>query len=131
MPLTIPSNMTMSIEAHRKWLQVVQETQYLIEKDEELQKKAAEGLRLKERSIPPEVLGGLYAKYCSLANRMYQAYLDSVQIQRAPYIEDIVRVVMRRLYELRNELVLLIVNDYIYVDSALTQQHLTPQDIEK
>ncbi|XP_063545401.1 IQ and AAA domain-containing protein 1-like [Cydia strobilella] len=34
------------------------------------------------------------------------------------------------LYELRNELVLLIVNDYIYVDTALIQQHLTPQDIE-
>ncbi|XP_063392294.1 IQ and AAA domain-containing protein 1-like [Cydia fagiglandana] len=130
MPVPIPSNLTLYIEAHRKWVRVVQETKALMEKDKELQTKAAKGLRLKERRIPPEVLGGLYAKYCSLANRMYQSYLDSVQLQRAPYIADIIRVIMRRLYELRKELVLLIVNDYIYVDAALMQQHFTPQDIE-
>ncbi|XP_063632497.1 IQ and AAA domain-containing protein 1-like [Cydia splendana] len=130
MPAPIPSNLTMYIEAHRKWVRVVQETKALMEKDRELQTKASEGLRLKQRHIPPEVLGGLYAKYCDLANRMYQSYLDSVQLQRAPYIADIIRVIMRRLYELRKELVLLIVNDYIYVDAALVQQHFTPQDIE-
>ncbi|XP_063372243.1 IQ and AAA domain-containing protein 1-like [Cydia amplana] len=130
MPPTIPSNLTMSIEAHQKWVRVVQETKTLIDKDTELQTKAAKGVRLKERHVPPEVLGGLYAKYCNLANRMYQAYVDSMQLQRAPYIADIITVVMRRLYELRKELVLMIVNDYIYVDSALIQQRLTPQDIE-
>lgn len=34
------------------------------------------------------------------------------------------------MYELRNELVHVLVNDYIYVDAALQQLKMTPFDIE-
>ncbi|CAG9576986.1 unnamed protein product [Danaus chrysippus] len=92
--------------------------------------KAAKGLYLKERSVPPEVLGRLYAEYCDVINRMYDSYLNSVQLQRAPFILEIVSIVMKRLYELKNELVHIIVNDYIYVDDALITAKKTPFDIQ-
>ncbi|OWR46522.1 glucose-1-phosphatase/inositol phosphatase [Danaus plexippus plexippus] len=94
------------------------------------QEKAAKGLYLKERSVPPEVLGRLYAEYCDVINRMYDSYLNSVQLQRAPFILEIVSILMKRLYELRNELVHVIVNDYIYVDDALVTSKKTPFDIQ-
>ncbi|XP_049883723.1 IQ and AAA domain-containing protein 1-like isoform X2 [Pectinophora gossypiella] len=102
----------------------------LVEDDFDLQKKARKGLRMKDRRVPPEVIGRMYAQYCELINSMYDAYLNNVQLQRLPYIQEIITVFMKRMYELRNELVHLIVNDYIYVDSALQQLMKTPFDIQ-
>ncbi|XP_038219808.1 uncharacterized protein LOC119838071 [Zerene cesonia] len=92
--------------------------------------KAAKGFWIKDRRVPPEILGTTYAEYCDLINRMYDAYLNSVHLQRAPYIIAIINVLMKRMYELRNELVNLIVNDYIYVDQALINTRRTPFDIQ-
>ncbi|XP_039752012.1 IQ and AAA domain-containing protein 1-like [Pararge aegeria] len=93
-------------------------------------KKAAKGLYLKERKLAPEVLGRLYAQYCDVINRMYDSYLNSVHLQRAPCILEIVSLFWKRLYELRKELVNYIVNDYIYVDEALCSLRKTPYDIQ-
>ncbi|XP_052738804.1 uncharacterized protein LOC112047601 [Bicyclus anynana] len=94
------------------------------------QRKAAKGLRLKERKVPPAVLGRIYAQYCDVINRMYDAYLSHVQLQRAPAMLHIVSVIWKRLYELRQELVGILVNDYIYVDDALVSLKKTPYDIQ-
>ncbi|XP_059056471.1 IQ and AAA domain-containing protein 1-like [Achroia grisella] len=128
--LKIPTAITTSIEAHNKWLQIIKSAQILVEEDTDLQEMALKGLRLKERNLPPEVLGRMYAQYCDLINRLYDAYLNSVHLQRAPYILEIICVFMKRMYELRNELVYLITNDYIFVDTGLTQTRLTPTDIQ-
>ncbi|KAJ8707730.1 hypothetical protein PYW07_011407 [Mythimna separata] len=117
-------------DVQRKWLAILEKANTLIESDRELQDKAAAGMRLESRPLPPEVVGRNYASYCELVNEMYDAYLNNVQIQRAPYILDIIAVIMKRLYELRNELVHIIVNDYIYVDTSLRQLLITPFDIQ-
>ncbi|CAK1546501.1 unnamed protein product [Leptosia nina] len=130
MSLKCPTRLPIVLSAHKKWLETLAAAQQLIENDLDLQEKAAKGLWLKERRVPPEVLGTIYAEYCDLINKMYEAYLTSVHLQRAPYILNIISVFMKRLYELRNELVHLIVNDYIYVDDALIITRRTPFDIQ-
>ncbi|XP_045771275.1 IQ and AAA domain-containing protein 1-like isoform X2 [Maniola jurtina] len=111
-------------------MQLLNEAEHLVAEDADLQSKAAKGLCLKQRNVPPEILGRLYAQYCDVINRMYDSYLSSVHLQRAPYILDIVTVIWKRLYELRKELVHIIVNDYIYVDGALFMLKKTPYDIQ-
>nr|XP_034827763.1 IQ and AAA domain-containing protein 1-like [Maniola hyperantus] len=128
--LKIPTMIQSSVDAHKKWMQLLTEADHLVAEDADLQRKAAKGLSLKERHMPPEVLGRLYAQYCDVINRMYDSYLSSVHLQRAPYILDIVTVIWKRLYELRQELVHVIVNDYIYVDAALFMLKKTPYDIQ-
>ncbi|CAF4887319.1 unnamed protein product [Pieris macdunnoughi] len=130
MSLKCPSTLPIVLDAHKKWLKTLHDAQTLIENDMDLQEKAAQGLWLKERRVPPEVLGTMYSEYCSLINRMYDAYLNSTHLQRAPYIKPLISVFMKRMYELRNELVHLIVNDYIYVDDGLIQTRRTPFDIQ-
>lgn len=61
-----------------------------------LQSKAAEGLHLKERRAPAEVLGRFYAQYCDVINRMYDSYLTSVHLQRAPCMLDLICVIWKR-----------------------------------
>ncbi|XP_050664659.1 dynein regulatory complex protein 11-like isoform X2 [Leptidea sinapis] len=117
-------------ESHKKWMKMLEEAQTLVKDDQDLQVKSAAGFWIKTRALPPEVLGRLYTQYCVLINNMYDAYLVSVHLQRAPYILEIISILMKRLYELRNELVHLIVNDYIYVDEALIQSAKTPFDIQ-
>ncbi|KAJ8706344.1 hypothetical protein PYW08_010970 [Mythimna loreyi] len=128
--LRVPTKIDNAIAVQNKWLDLLRKAQHIIEIDEAQQQAAAGGMRLKSRSLPPEVVGRNYASYCELVNQMYDAYLNNVQLQRAPYILDIIAVIMKRLYELRNELVHIIVNDYIYVDSALKQLQITPLDIQ-
>ncbi|XP_026734641.1 IQ and AAA domain-containing protein 1-like [Trichoplusia ni] len=130
MPLTLPDHMNGPIEAHQNWLRILEQAQNTVEEDLDLQRATAKGMKLRERALPPELLGRNYARYCDLINKMYDAYLSSVHLQRAPYILDLITVLMKRLYELRHELIHLIVNDYIYVDAALTQLRVTPMDIE-
>ncbi|CAG4978272.1 unnamed protein product [Colias eurytheme] len=130
MSLKIPTQINVTIDAHKQWLRTLHDAQELIENDTALQEKAAKGFWIKERRLPPEILGTTYAEYCDLINRMYDAYLNSVHLQRAPYIMAIISVLMKRMYELRNELVNLIVNDYIYVDQALINTRRTPFDIQ-
>ncbi|KAF9794568.1 hypothetical protein SFRURICE_013838 [Spodoptera frugiperda] len=124
------SSLTNTEGVHAKWLQIVQAAQYAVADDMEQQNLTAKGIRIKERSIAPEILGRSYSRYCYLINQMYDAYLNNVHIQRATYIQEIINICMKRLYELRNEMVHLIVNDYVYVDAALVQLQLTPYDIQ-
>ncbi|CAH2988293.1 unnamed protein product [Chilo suppressalis] len=128
--LKVPHALSLTIEAHNKWLEILKNAQELIDTDIEMQEKSAAGVRLKERHLPAEVLGRTYAQYCALVNKMYDAFLNNVQLQRETYMKDIVSVFLKRIYELRNEIVHLIVNDYIYVDEGLTQLKLTPEDIQ-
>ncbi|KAL0858845.1 hypothetical protein ABMA27_011298 [Loxostege sticticalis] len=129
-PVKIPPNLSITVEAHKKWLSLLTEAQELVDVDVDLQAKSAKGFRLKERSLPPEVLGRYYAQYCDVINKMYDAYLNNVHLQRAPYMLEIISVLLKRMYELRNEIVHLIVNDYIYVDSGLVKCRLTPSQIQ-
>ncbi|XP_075988957.1 dynein regulatory complex protein 11-like isoform X6 [Anticarsia gemmatalis] len=126
--LKIPQQVNIVAEAQRRWVNLLEVASTTVEEDYDLQN--AKGLRLQGRAIPPQLLGRSYARYCELINKMYDIYLRNVQLQRAPYILEIITVFVKRMYELRNELVHLIVNDYIYVDAALTQLKLTPQDIQ-
>ncbi|VVC96593.1 unnamed protein product [Leptidea sinapis] len=129
-PWDYPIRLPTIQESHKKWMKMLEEAQTLVKDDQDLQVKSAAGFWIKTRALPPEVLGRLYTQYCVLINNMYNAYLVSVHLQRAPYILEIISILMKRLYELRNELVHLIVNDYIYVDEALIQSAKTPFDIQ-
>ncbi|CAH0602026.1 unnamed protein product [Chrysodeixis includens] len=130
MALKLPIHMSSPIEGHQDWLHILEKAEKAVQDDLDLQRATARGMRVKERALPPELLGKNYARYCDLINKMYDAYLNSVHLQRAPYILAIITVLMKRLYELRHELVNLIVNDYIYVDAALVQLRMTPLDIQ-
>nr|XP_049706955.1 IQ and AAA domain-containing protein 1-like [Helicoverpa armigera] len=128
--LKLPVTLTNTIEVQNKWLEILQHAEEIVEEDAEYLHHTEKGMRLKERALPPEILGRNYAKYCDLINKLYDAYLNSVHLQRAPYIQEIINVCIKRMFELRTELTHVIVNDYIYVDGALTQMRLTPADIQ-
>ncbi|KAF9414642.1 hypothetical protein HW555_007503, partial [Spodoptera exigua] len=128
--LKLPSSLSNTTKVHERWMQIVHAAECTVEEDMEQQVLTAKGVRIKERAITPEILGRNYSRYCYLINQMYDAYLNNVHLQRAPYIQELINICMKRMYELRNELVHLIVNDYIYVDAALIQLQLTPYDIQ-
>ncbi|CAB3233670.1 unnamed protein product [Arctia plantaginis] len=127
--LKIPLRLNVQKDAHNKWLQIVEMAQATVKDEDEFQRTSAKE-RLQGRALPPQVLGRYYARYCDLINKMYDAYLNSIHLQRSPYILEIISLLMKRMYELRNELVHVLVNDYIYVDAALQQLRMTPFDIE-
>ncbi|CAH1642265.1 unnamed protein product [Spodoptera littoralis] len=128
--LTLPKSLANTTRVHEKWLQIIQAAQDAVADDMDQQNFTAKGIRIKERAIPPEILGRNYSRYCYLINQMYDAFLNNVHLQRATYIQEIINICMKRLFELRDELVHVIVNDYVYFDAALVQLQMTPFDIE-
>ncbi|KAJ2943300.1 hypothetical protein O0L34_g12107 [Tuta absoluta] len=95
-PYKTPVHLDLAIASQGKWLEMVRKGEQLYKDDVDTQKKAQRGLRIKERRLPPEVVGRLYAQYCTLINDMYDAYLNNVQLQRAKYIQDIISVLVKR-----------------------------------
>ncbi|XP_026322654.1 IQ and AAA domain-containing protein 1-like isoform X2 [Hyposmocoma kahamanoa] len=111
-------------------MRILEDAQKIVTEDVNVQKRAAKGVRIPSRKLPLDMLGRTYAQYCNLINKIYESYVNAMQLQRNEYMLEIVAIILKRMYELRNEIVHYVVNDYIFVDDALIQMHMTPYDIE-
>ncbi|XP_068619847.1 IQ and AAA domain-containing protein 1-like [Battus philenor] len=119
-----------SKEHYERWLKVKEDLGKTLVADNKLQELAAEGVGIKPQGNAVEIVGKVYAQYCSLYNRLCEYYDQMDQVQRRPYVKTIIDAVTCRLLEVKSTLESVEVFEYTYPDNGLKQMLIIPQDIE-
>ena len=82
------------------------------------------------RSYAHRLMGNIYARYIILCNNLSEVYDQTLQVQKREVIEKILISSTKRLSELQKEMQKIEMSEFIFVDDALIELKLTPQNIE-
>lgn len=104
-------------------------------------KKDLENVLLREKVLPKlqptrnrnyahRLIGNIYTRYIVLCNNLSELYDQTLQVQKRQVIEKILTSSTKRLLELQLEMQKIEMSEFTFVDDALMELKLTPQNIE-
>ncbi|RZC41158.1 hypothetical protein BDFB_011658 [Asbolus verrucosus] len=119
----------MSYEYYSKWWAGTKHNlEKLIQKDAELVKMTNQ--RVKDRTLANQLVGGLYAKYSMLVQDLGTILDQMAQPQKRIIVRKLMDAATVRLHELNEELRTIDISEYHYIDGALIELKLIPQEVE-
>lgn len=83
-----------------------------------------------DRVFVHRLIGNLFARYIILCNNLSDLYDQTFQVQKRSVIEKILISSTNRLLELQKEMRKIEMSEFVYIDDALVELKLTPQNIE-
>lgn len=83
-----------------------------------------------DRAFVHRLIGNLLARYIVLCNNLSELYDQTLQAQKRPLVERILLSSTKRLFELQKEMRKIEMSEYMYLDDALLELKLTPQNVE-
>ncbi|XP_068619957.1 dynein regulatory complex protein 11-like [Battus philenor] len=119
-----------SKEYYQRWLKIKDELEKTLIADNKIQELAAESVGIKPQCTAVEIVARVYAQYCTLYNKLCEYYDQMDQVQRRPYVKNLIDAVTCRLLELKSTLEYIEVLEFTYPDNALKQMLIIPYDIE-
>lgn len=84
----------------------------------------------KDKIVVFKELSTVMVSYISAINKLEECYDQVIQPQKRILIRNILELSLGRYLELKNDMVNLNYNEFTYLDSAIAQMRLLPQDIE-
>ena len=104
-------------------------------------KKDLKNVVLREKVLPQleptlnrvfvhRLIGNLFARYIVLCNNLSELHDQTLQVQKQPAIEQILISSTKRLLELQKEIRKIEMSEYVYLDDALMELKMTPENIE-
>lgn len=83
-----------------------------------------------DKNIAHRLISSLYARYIILSNNLSEIYDQTLQVQKREVIEKLLTFVNGRLFEWQKEIMSIEMSNFIYVDDALMELKLIPQEIQ-
>ncbi|XP_023933842.1 dynein regulatory complex protein 11-like [Bicyclus anynana] len=115
---------------YKQWLQIKKQLEATLHEDERIQELAVGFVGVKPQSTAVEIVARAYCQYCELYNKLCECYDQMVQVQRRPFICNLINAITCRIIELKSTLEEVEVFEYTYPDNALQQMLMVPQDIQ-
>jgi len=84
----------------------------------------------KDKTVVFKELSTIMVSYVSAINKLNECYDQVIQPQKRILIRNILELSLGRYLELKNDMVSLNFNEFTYLDSAIAQLGLLPQDVE-
>lgn len=83
-----------------------------------------------DRVYVHRLIGNIFARYIILCNNLSELYDQTLQAQKRPVVQKILVSSTNRLLELQKEMQKIEMSEYVYLDDALVELKLTPQNIQ-
>lgn len=83
-----------------------------------------------DRNLAHHLIGNIYARYLILCNNLSELYDQTLQAQKRPLIEKLMISIKQRWLELLKDIEKIEMSQYVYVDDAIVELCLVPQDIQ-
>ncbi|CAH2216982.1 jg912 [Pararge aegeria aegeria] len=115
---------------YEQWLKIKEKLQLTLAEDEGLQGLAVGLVGIKPQGTAVEIVARTYCKYCELYNKLCDCYDQMEQVQRRPFIRNLIDAITCRLLELKSTLEEVEVFEYTYPENALQQMLMVPHDIQ-
>ncbi|KPJ10274.1 IQ and AAA domain-containing protein 1 [Papilio machaon] len=119
-----------SKEYYERWLKIKEDFEKALAADQKIQDLASDSIGIKPQATAIEIVARVYSQYCILYNRLCECYDQMDQVQRRPFIRQIIDTITCRLLELKSSLETVEAFEYTYTDNALKQMLIIPQDVE-
>lgn len=119
-----------SKEYYERWLALKKQIYSIVVEDKKIHDFAENYIGLKPQSNAVEVVSRVYAKYVDIYNKLCDIYDQMVQIQRRPYLKNIIDAVTCRILDLKAALEEIEVFEFTYPDNALQQLLMSPVDVQ-
>ena len=84
----------------------------------------------RDRIHAHRLIGNLLARYIVLCNNLSELYDQTLQVQKRALIESILMSSTKRFLELQKEMQNIEMSQFIFLDDALVELKLTPQNVE-
>ncbi|XP_055528319.1 dynein regulatory complex protein 11 [Wyeomyia smithii] len=84
----------------------------------------------KETPIVHRVLSELYCRYVQLCRMLDRCYDQTLQVQKRQVITVLTETANKRMLELQQKIKLMELSEFTYVDGALRELHLIPDDVK-
>jgi hypothetical protein len=83
-----------------------------------------------DKNLAHRIVSSWYARYIILSNNLSEIYDQTLQVQKRGIIEKLLTCVNGRLFEWQKEIMSIEMSNFIYVDDALMELKLIPQEIQ-
>ncbi|XP_053659655.1 IQ and AAA domain-containing protein 1-like [Anopheles marshallii] len=84
----------------------------------------------KDVRIVHRLVSDLYCRYVQLCRNLAQCFDQTLQVQKREVIERLLEAAQARMLEFRSKLQEIELSEFVYVDGALQEQHLIPDDVQ-
>lgn len=84
----------------------------------------------RDRASVHRLIGNIFARYIVLCNNLSELYDQTLQVQKRLVVEKILLSSTNRLLELQREMQKIEMSEFFYLDDALMELKLTPQNVE-
>lgn len=84
----------------------------------------------KDRSYAHRLIGNLLCRYIVLCNNLSELYDQTLQVQKRPVVERLLISCTKRYVELKTQMNKIELSEFHYLDDALVELKLAPQNIE-
>ncbi|XP_045784386.1 dynein regulatory complex protein 11-like [Maniola jurtina] len=115
---------------YEQWLKMKNKLEEAISEDSRIQELAVAFVGIKPQATAVEIVARAYCKYCELYNKLCDCYDQMEQVQRRPFIRNLIDAITCRILELKCTLEEVEVFEYTYPENALQQMLMVPQDIQ-
>ncbi|EFA06079.1 IQ and AAA domain-containing protein 1-like [Tribolium castaneum] len=119
----------MSFEYYSKWWAGTRNALEQLRAKDEIFVKATDK-KLRDRNLASHLIGGLYAKYSMMVQDLGTILDQMAQPQKRIIVRKLMDTATVRLHELSEELRNVDISEYHYIDGALIELKLVPQDVE-
>lgn len=85
---------------------------------------------IRDRNYAHRLVGNIFARYIVLCNNLSQIYDQTLQAQKRVTIEKILISSTQRMLELQKEMQKIEMSEFVYLDDALVELKMTPQNVE-
>lgn len=120
----------MALQVYDLWLKWKQEFEKALSEDKRLQELATKKIGIKPQSTAVEIVARVYCKYCALYNKLCDLYDQMLQVQRRPFVKEVIDMLSCRILELKRTLETVEQFEFTYADNAMQQLIMIPTDVE-
>ncbi|XP_035898404.1 dynein regulatory complex protein 11 [Anopheles stephensi] len=83
----------------------------------------------KDVRVVHQLVSDLYCRYVQLCRNLERCFDQTLQVQKRAVIQTLLEAAHTRLLEFRTKLQEIELSEFVYVDGALQEQHLIPDDV--
>ncbi|EAT41606.1 AAEL006763-PA [Aedes aegypti] len=84
----------------------------------------------KDKQIVHEILSELYCRYVPLCRMLDRCYDQTLQVQKREVIQCLAQAANQRMLELQQKVKQMELSEFTYIDGALRELHLIPEDVK-